>query len=216
MIKPLLQVALDHTDLQSALVSAELLAPEVDVLEAGTILCYSEGLRAVEALRKKYRKHIILADLKVADAGAVVAQQVFNLGATWMTVICNAPLATMEAALKVARDKDGDIQVELYGDWTFEHARKWKSAGLRQLVYHRGRDAAAAGQKWSDTDIGKIRNLVEMGFQVSVTGGLTPGDLPFFKGIPVKAFIAGRSLYGAANPVEAARKFHKAIDVFMK
>ncbi|PIE05106.1 MAG: 3-keto-L-gulonate-6-phosphate decarboxylase, partial [Spirochaetales bacterium] len=111
MIKPLLQVALDHTDLQSALVSAELLAPEVDVLEAGTILCYSEGLRAVEALRKKYRKHIILADLKVADAGAVVAQQVFNLGATWMTVICNAPLATMEAALKVARDKDGDIQV---------------------------------------------------------------------------------------------------------
>ncbi len=215
MNKPLLQVALDHTDLTSALESAELLAPELEVLEAGTILCYAEGVKAVEAIRSRYPNHIVLADLKAADAGSVVAGQVFTRGATWMTVICNAPLATMEAALKVAKEYNGDIQVELYGDWTFDHARAWKSIGITQVVYHRGRDAAAAGHNWSDEDLGQIRQLAELGFDVSVTGGLSPEDIVFFKGIPVKAFIAGRSLYGASDPVAAARAFQKAIAAFI-
>ena len=184
MNKPLLQVALDHTELGPALESARLLAPELDVIEAGTILCYAEGVKAVEALAGSYPNHIVVADLKAADAGNVVAAQVFERGATWMTVICNAAPATMEAALEVARKHDGDIQVELYGDWTLGHAAVWKEIGLTQMVYHRSRDAAAAGQKWSNNDLDKIRRLVDMSFDVSVTGGLAPGDVVFFKGIP--------------------------------
>ncbi len=211
MSKPLLQVALDHTNLDAALKTATILASELDVLEAGTILCYAEGAKVIEALRKQYPTHTILADLKAADAGTVVAKLVFEKGATWMTVICNAPIATMESALTVAKEYEGDIQVELYGDWTFEHAQSWKAIGLTQTVYHRGRDAALAGQKWGEADLSKIKKLCDMGFEVSVTGGLYPEDIRFFKNIPVKAFIAGRALYEADNPVQAARDFNAAI-----
>ena len=214
MTKPILQVALDHTDLESAMKSARILADHVDVLEVGTILCYTEGAKAVEIMRAVYPDHIILADLKAADAGAVVADIVFSRGASWMTCICSAPLATMEAALKIARESGGDIQVELYGDWTFEHAEQWKSIGLTQVVYHRGRDAAAAGQAWGNEDLKKIRKLTEMGLEVSVTGGLKPEDIQLFKGIPVKSFISGRSLYGADNPAKVANDFKKAIAEF--
>lgn len=211
MSLPLLQVALDHTDLPSALSAANVLAQEVDVIEAGTILCYAEGARAVEAIRALHPEHIVLADLKAADAGSVVANMVFSKGATWMTCICSAPIATLEAALKVAKDNKGDIQIELYGDWTFAQARKWKSIGISQVIYHRGRDAAAAGQAWGKEDIDKIRKLAEMGMEVSVTGGLSPQDLVLFKNIPVKCFISGRSLYGVNDPADAARKFKEAI-----
>ena len=211
MSLPLLQVALDHTDLPSALAAAKILAPEVDVLEAGTILCYAEGARAVETIRALHPDHIVLADLKAADAGGVCADIVFSKGATWMTCICSAPIATLEAALKVAKAHNGDIQMELYGDWTFEQVEDWKKIGITQTIYHRGRDAAAAGQSWGDSDLKKIRKLAEMGMDVSVTGGLNPEDLSLFKGIPVKCFISGRSLYGVADPVAAARAFKAAI-----
>lgn len=211
MNKPLLQVALDQTSLSEALIATRLLAPHVDVLEAGTILCAAEGVRTVEAIRALYPAHIVLADLKVADAGAVLAEMVFSRGANWMTVICCAPLATMETAFKVARKYDGDIQIELYGDWTFEQAEQWKQIGLKQAIYHRGRDAQAAGKTWDDTDLEKIHRLAEMGFEVSVTGGLTPEDLPHFAGIPVKAFISGRTLYGADDPGRSAEEFRDAI-----
>jgi 3-dehydro-L-gulonate-6-phosphate decarboxylase len=214
MDKPLLQVALDTLDIPTALKATRTLAPEVDVLEVGTILCYAEGARAIATLRALYPEHIILADLKAADAGTTVAEIVFSQGASWMTVICCAPYATMEAALAVAREYKGDVQIELYGDWTFDQAAKWLEIGLTQAIYHRGRDAALAGQKWGLADLEKIHRLSEMGFEVSVTGGLNPDDLGFFKGVPVKCFIAGRGLYQATNPAQAAREFKTAIEKY--
>ncbi len=212
MRKPMLQVALDNLALASALEATRVLADEVDVLEVGTILCYAEGAKTVSVLRALYPEKIIAADLKAADAGGTVAEIVFSRGATWMTVICCAPYATMAAAFKVARKYNGDVQVELYGDWTFEEAQRWLEIGLTQAIYHRGRDAALAGQQWGDEDLEKIGRLADMGFDVSVTGGLSAGDLAIFKGLPVKCFIAGRSLYGADDPAKAARDFQKAID----
>jgi len=209
---PLLQVALDHLNLPDALRATRALAPHVDVIEAGTILCAAEGVRAVAALRALYPDHTILADLKTADAGSVLAEMVMSAGADWMTVICCAPYATMEKALEVAKKYDGDIQIELYGEWTFAQAADWKEIGLKQAIYHRGRDAQAAGKQWDETDLSKIRRLAEMGFDVSVTGGLTPEDLPQFSGIPVKAFISGRTLYGADDPAASAQAFRRVIE----
>lgn len=212
MNTPLLQVALDHLNLPDALAATRRLAPHVEVLEVGTILCAAEGARAVAEIRALYPDHTIVADLKVADAGAVLAEMVFSRGATWMTVICCAPYATTEKALEVARRYDGDIQIELYGEWTFAQAEEWKRIGLKQAIYHRGRDAQAAGKGWDEVDISKIRRLAEMGFEVSITGGLTPKDVPQFAGIPAKAFISGRTLYGADDPAAAARAFREAIE----
>ena len=53
-----------------------------------------------------------------------------------------------------------------------------------------------------------------MGFEVSVTGGLYAEDLGIFATIPVKCFIAGRGLYGADDPAQAARDFKDAINKY--
>ena len=46
-----------------------LLRDHVDIVEAGTILCLTEGLSAVKALRAQCPDKLIVADWKVADAG---------------------------------------------------------------------------------------------------------------------------------------------------
>lgn len=40
------------------------------------------------------------------------------------------------------------------------------------MVYHRSRDAQAAGVAWGEADITAIKRLSDMGFKVTVTGGL--------------------------------------------
>ena len=102
MSKPLLQIALDQTSLAEALEVAAVAAPHVDIIEAGTILCLSEGKTAVETLRQRYPKHIIVADYKTADAGSTLADIAFTAGADWFTVMCAASLATIEKAHEVA------------------------------------------------------------------------------------------------------------------
>jgi len=81
MSRPLLQLALDHTSLEAAQRDVALLQDHVDIVEAGTILCLTEGLRAVNALRAQCPEKIIVADWKVADAGETLAQQAFGAGA---------------------------------------------------------------------------------------------------------------------------------------
>ena len=210
MAKPLLQIALDNNTLSDAIRSISQVGHEVDIIEAGTILCLAEGMEAVRCLRALYPNKIILADTKCADAGGTVAKICADAGADWMTVICSATIPTMKAALKEVKD----LQVELYGDWTFEHAKQWKEAGLSQAVYHQSRDALLAGETWGEKDLNKIRQLVDMGFKVSVTGGLEKETLKLFKGINVYTFIAGRGIREASDPAQAAREFKEEIDKY--
>jgi len=211
MSRPLLQLALDHTDLHHALRDVERLAEYVDIVEAGTILCLNEGLQAVRSLRARCPDKIIVADWKVADAGETLAQQAFSAGADWMTVICAAPLATVEKAQQVATQQNGEIQIELFGHWTLDDARAWHSIGIRQAIYHRGRDAQASGQSWGEADLARMNALSEIGLTLSVTGGITPESLPLFRSINVKAFIAGRALTTAPQPQLAALAFHQQL-----
>ncbi|ASQ16019.1 3-keto-L-gulonate-6-phosphate decarboxylase UlaD [Enterobacter cloacae subsp. cloacae] len=211
MSRPLLQLALDHTSLQAAQRDVARLSDHVDIIEAGTILCLTEGLNAVRALREQCPGKTLVADWKVADAGETLAEQAFGAGANWMTIICAAPLATVEKGHAVAMRCGGEIQMELFGNWTLDDARAWHRIGVKQAIYHRGRDAQASGQQWGEADLARMKALSDIGLQLSVTGGITPADLPLFKQINVKAFIAGRALAGAANPPQVAEAFHSQI-----
>lgn len=211
MSKPLLQLALDHTSLSQALETVDLLHPHVDIIESGTILCVSEGMHAVRTLRERCPNHILVADLKVADAGETLALEAFHAGANWMTVICAAPLATMARAHDVAKSFHGEIQIELFGNWTLADAKNWYEMGIRQAIYHRGRDAQASGQTWGQKDLDLMKQLSDIGLQLSVTGGITADDLHLFRDISVKAFIAGRALAQAPDPAGAAQAFHQSI-----
>lgn len=208
---PMLQVALDNQTLADAYRTTSLIAEEVDIIEVGTILCVGEGVRAVRDLKALYPHKIVLADAKIADAGKILSRMCFEAHADWVTVICCADINTAKGALEVAGEFNGDVQIELTGFWTWEQAEAWREAGIQQVVYHRSRDAQAAGLTWSVEDISAINRLADMGFKVTITGGLVLDDLSLFKGIPIHAFIAGRSIRDAENPVEAARQFKRAI-----
>ncbi|MGP2850309.1 3-keto-L-gulonate-6-phosphate decarboxylase UlaD [Serratia marcescens] len=208
---PMLQVALDNLSMAAAYDTTRLIAAEVDIIEVGTILCVAEGVRAVRDLKALYPDRIVLADAKIADAGQILARMCFEAHADWITVICCADINTVKGALQVAHEFGGDVQIELTGFWTWEQAQAWREAGMGQVVYHRSRDAQAAGVAWSEDDIRAVRRLSEMGLKVTVTGGLALEDLPLFQGIPIHVFIAGRSIRDAADPVAAAREFKSVI-----
>ena len=208
MTKPKLQIALDSQNLGEALETVREVGDVVDILEVGTVLCLQAGMEPVRAIRSLYPNKDILADTKCADAGGTVAKNCKDAGANIMTVICCATIPTMEAAKK----KIDTLQVELYGDWTFEQAQQWMDIGIDEVVYHQSRDALLSGETWGEKDLEKIRKLIDMGFKVYVTGGLDVNSLELFKGIDVYAFIAGRGIAKAENPKQAALDFKEKIN----
>lgn len=209
---PLLQLALDYITLGPAVAMATTVAPYVDVIEIGTPLCKAAGIQAVREIREVCPDKIILADLKTPDVGGLEAAMAFDAGADWMTVIGGAPMATVESALEVARQRGKEVLMELTGVRDIlAYAREWKQVGVQRMVYHRGWDEQTFNREWSEDDKVIIRQLIDMGFKVTVTGGITIDLLPFFRDLPVSVIIAGRAIHKAKDPAASARELRSAV-----
>jgi len=209
---PLLQVALDFISLPSALAMALEVAPAVDIIEIGTPLCKAAGMDAVRAVREVCPDKLILADVKSPDVGGLEAQMAFDAGADMMTVIGGAPMATVKAALDVAQQRGKEMLMELTGVRDIiARAQEWRAVGVGRMVYHRGWDEQAADREWTDNDLVVVRQLIDMGFKVTVTGGITVDLLPFFQTLPVSVIITGRAIHQAADPLASARELRATI-----
>ncbi|VTR26926.1 3-keto-L-gulonate-6-phosphate decarboxylase sgbH [Serratia fonticola] len=80
-IKPRLQLALDHNPVRCRSANGR---PPASVRRhhrsGGPFYVSAPGSRAVGALRERCPQHTLVADLKVADAGATLAEQAFSQG----------------------------------------------------------------------------------------------------------------------------------------
>ncbi|MBS6948905.1 orotidine 5'-phosphate decarboxylase / HUMPS family protein [Bifidobacterium scardovii] len=210
--QPRLQIALDTTDMPSALRPLNAAIDQIDIIECGTILIIAEGLRAVREIRALYPDKTILADVRIAEAGALIARNCFEAGANWVSVVAGASLTTVEQVVKVADEFGGEVQIELGEDYDAAKARKWKELGAKHVIVHRSRDAEVAGTlTWGPDDVERIRELHAMGFTVTVTGGVNVKDLPFFAGAPVGVVISGRGIVKADDPLAAATELKATI-----
>ena len=118
-MRPKLQIALDVLSIDAA---KEILTSEVvrdiDIIEVGTLLLASEGKKAVQDIRKYIGEDkLLVADFKIADGAAVMAEMFFDMGADLTTVIAAANKVSMKKAHDIAQCVGKQIQIELYGLW---------------------------------------------------------------------------------------------------
>ena len=212
--KPLIQLALDYFDLAPALAMAQTVHKEVDILEIGTPLTKGGGMLAVKTIRELCPDNLILADIKSPDVGGGEAKMAFDAGADWMTVLGAAPLDTIKLALEEAKSRPGkEMFIELTGIRDIiARATEWRSIGIERMVYHRGWDEGNLSRSWDETDLATIQELIQMGFKISVAGGLGLDMIPFFRGIDISVFVIGRAIRETPDPAATARKFRAAIN----
>lgn len=213
---PLLQLALDYFELPPALSMSQLVHKEVDVIEIGTPLSKAAGMTAVSAIRALCPDNLILADIKSPDVGGGEAKMAFDAGADWMTVLGAAPIETVKLALAEANSRPGkEMIIELTGIRDIlARAREWRSIGVERMVYHRGWDEGNASRSWDEQDLATIRELINMGFKISVAGGIELDKIPFFQGIDIFVFIIGRAIYAHPDPAASARRFRAVINEY--
>lgn len=211
--RPRLQLALDKKDLPSALAPLQAAAPRIDVIECGTVLILAEGLRAVREIRALFPDKEILADIRIAEAGSLLSRMAFEAGASLVSVVAGASMATVRQVCDVAAELGGEVQIELADEWyDADRARLWREAGAQHVIVKRSRDREAAGDlSWGADDLARVDELADMGFTVTITGGISPTDLATFAGHPVGIVIAGRNIAAADDPLAAATAMQDAI-----
>jgi 3-hexulose-6-phosphate synthase/6-phospho-3-hexuloisomerase len=178
-MQPIVQISLDVTTIGEAVATAEMaLRAGVDWLEAGTPLIIAEGMNGVRALRERFPKVPIVADLKTMDGGYLEAELMAKAGATLVVVMARAHEETLRCVVKAGRDRG----IKVMGDNLacpdmIAGAKFLEDLGCDYVVHHIGYDErrgiAARGEQMP-SPLDQLREVVQaVRVPVQAVGGLS-------------------------------------------
>ena len=164
-MKPILQLALDFIDLKRALKNAETgIAGGVDWLEAGTPLIKSEGLHAVRELRRLFPNVIIVADMKIMDAGRTEVETAAKAGANIVDVLGASSDATIRECIQAGKNYGAKIVVDMIAvDDVLSRAKRVEDFGADYVSVHCAIDEQMEGKDPFDASTPGQRSIVHSG-----------------------------------------------------
>ncbi|MEI6840278.1 MAG: orotidine 5'-phosphate decarboxylase / HUMPS family protein [Methanomicrobiales archaeon] len=171
MKKPILQVALDLLELDRALaIAKESVLGGADWIEAGTPLIKSEGMAAVRALAKLFPDRTIVADMKVADTGAMEVEMAAKAGATVVSLLGDADDAVIADAVRAASVFGVRLMADLINTRDpVTRAKELEILGIDIIVAHVGINQEMVGKNSIDLLSSLAGNLL---VPIAVAGGL--------------------------------------------
>jgi 3-hexulose-6-phosphate synthase len=210
----MLQIALDCLKLGEALRVSSEVEEYADIIEIGTPLLKSEGLRTVEILKKVFMEKIIFADMKTMDVGDLEARMAFDAGADIMSVCSVAPRQTIKAAIDEGKTRNKKVLVDLLGEKDkINSAESIKELGPQYFCIHTGIDEQKAGMNPFET-IKAFSKKISVPF--AVAGGIKPEDISKIMPFNPSIIIVGGYITKAQYPKEAAKLLHAEIKGFEK
>jgi 3-hexulose-6-phosphate synthase/6-phospho-3-hexuloisomerase len=211
MKKAILQVALDLLDLKRALqIAQESVDGGADWIEAGTPLIKSEGIQAVRSLRDHFPQVTIVADMKVADTGAIEVEMAAKAGADIVCILADADDAVVADAVRAARLYGIRLMADLINaaDPPARPAQL-ESMGIDIICAHVGIDQQMTGKDSLDllsTLAGKVH------IPVAVAGGIDAEGAAEAVVRGAGIVIVGGWIIRSADVTASARKIRAAMD----
>jgi len=202
---PIIQIALDFTELKRALkVAEEAVSAGIEWLEAGTPLIKAEGMEAVRSLKKRFHKCRIIADMKIMDTGRMEAEMAFKAGADIVVVMGNASDGTIREAVEASINYGGKVMVDLIEKAaTVERAKEVEKLGTHYIGVHIPIDRQMKGDVSFDF-IKEISSAVNI--PVAVAGGINSENV-------VEAIKAGASIVIVGGAVTKSADVKKAVSM---
>ncbi len=204
---PKIQLALDTLDWDRALELAASCAPYVDILEAGTPLIKSVGIRIVSRLKAEHPDKLVLADLKSSDVGGYEANMAFGAGADVVTTQGITTLATIAEVQREADKWHRRAEVDMTGVVDpVARTSEVRKVGVSLVLYHRSIDEElTASALWDDKACRTVQDMCTLGMDVAVAGGVDIELLPQLCNAPIYAIVVGRGITAQQDPAQAAK-----------
>ena len=197
-----LQLAVDVLSLDEALEAAAQTYPHFDIIEVGTPLIIEEGLAPVERLKALYPDKVILADLKIMDAGHIEAGSGFARGADIVTILALADDATVAAAVSEARRHGGRIMADLINTpHPGRRAAQLEALGVDIMCVHTAYDTQSTKAE-PMAELIEVRAAVQC--PVAIAGGMKRATVAAAVEAGADIVVVGGAILKASSPGDEA------------
>jgi len=197
---PKLQVALDVLSIKEALNIAEKCS-NAHILEAGTPLIKSEGIKAITELKKYFPDKTIVADMKTMDTGYLETEIAGKAGADIVSILAAADDNTIKAAIDAGKKLGIKICCDLINvEEPIKRAKQLEKFGVDYLSLHLGIDQQKKS-KYPYPTLRKLCNTVKI--PIAAAGGLTDKNVKDVINAGAEIIIVGSFITKSKNPANA-------------
>lgn len=203
-----LQLALDRLTKEKCIQIVDETFDFIDVIEIGTGVIKEYGMSIVREMHQLYPDKTLLADMKTCDAGAHEAKQAFEAGADIITVMAFSSDATITDTLKVAKEFDKQVMVDLLEIHSKDRIAQLQDLGVDLVSLHVGKDKQQGGGTFN-TDLFSL--VKGFHFDVTVAGGINLETLPTIIKEKPHTIIVGSAVTKAQNPKQVAQQMKQII-----
>jgi 3-hexulose-6-phosphate synthase/6-phospho-3-hexuloisomerase len=211
MRKAVLQVALDLLDTNRAVqIAQEAIAGGADWLEAGTPLIKSEGMQVIRTLRDTFPDVTLVADMKIADTGAMEVEMAAKAGSNIVCLLADADDCVIAEAVRAARLYGIRLMADLINSKDpVDRAAQLEALGVDIICAHVGIDQQMLGRSSIDL-LGRLTSKVHV--MVAVAGGLDSETAADAVRNRADIVIVGGSIVRSADVTGSTRKIRSAMD----
>ncbi len=198
-----MQLALDMTDIDTALEITDQVSSCFEILEVGTPLILSEGVRGIEILRDRYPRKTILADMKIADAGDYEATIAYQAGADLVTVLGVVDFRTIQGAVAAGKRMDRGVCVDtLNMNYSADFMVQLEKLGVACVLFHAATDGVCRATTLTDriSEAAKISDI-----PLAIAGGITPQNISSLMNSGATIFVIGSSVTQSSDPLQTAQ-----------
>lgn len=209
--KTSLQLALDCLQVSEAMEICHQVEEYFDILEIGTPLLKSEGVKAVEVIKKAYPAKLVLADTKTMDGGDIEARVVFEVGADIMSVCAAASEETIQSAMEEAKKLERQVLVDLIGVRDkLQRSRELMHIKPHFICIHTGLDQ----QKKGITPFQYLKEIAEnIPLPLALAGGIKPEHLPQIMAFSPSIVIVGGFVTKSSDRKGAAKAMREGLEI---
>ncbi|WP_407355445.1 bifunctional hexulose-6-phosphate synthase/ribonuclease regulator [Methanolobus sp. WCC5] len=210
-IKPIIQVALDLPEADRAIqIAQESIQGGADWLEAGTPLIKSEGMDAVRKLREQFPDRTIVADMKIADTGAMEVEMGAKAGADIIVVLGSADDSTILEAVRAAGKYGVRIMADLISAVDpVSRSMELQKMGVDYINVHAGIDQQMTGQD----SLSIMKKVVEkVSIPVAIAGGLDAVSCSEAVGAGADIVIVGGNIVRSSDVKGSAMAIRQSVD----
>jgi 3-hexulose-6-phosphate synthase/6-phospho-3-hexuloisomerase len=211
MKKAVLQVALDILELKRALqIAQESLEGGSDWIEVGTPLIKSEGMQSIRSMRDRFPDTILVADMKVADTGALEVEMAAKAGANIVCVLADADNSVISEAVRASRLYGIRIMADLINvKDPVSRACELEAMGVDILCAHVGIDQQMTGK----TSLELLASLTEqVHIPLAVAGGIDAASAGDAVRSGADIVIVGGWIVRSADVTGSTKKIRREMD----
>ncbi|WP_370867635.1 3-hexulose-6-phosphate synthase [Methanolobus sp.] len=210
-IRPIIQVALDILETDRAIqIAAEALEGGADWIEAGTPLIKSEGMDSIRRLKAAFPGRTLVADMKIADTGAMEVEMAAKAGADIIVILGSADDSTVLEAVRAAKKYGARVMADLISSpEPVSRSKELEYMGVDYINVHAGIDQQMTGRD-SLTIMKEV--IKEVDIPVAVAGGLDSVSCAQAVTAGAQIVIVGGNIVRSSDVTASARFIRSSVD----